>query len=32
MKLQPIEDLVDHLALGAQRKPDEIEIGARKPP
>src|SRR5882724_6680326 len=28
MKLQPIEDLVDHLALGAQREPDEIEVAS----
>ena len=29
MKLQPIDNLVDHLALGTHREADEIEIGAR---
>src|SRR5918999_4680452 len=28
VKLQPIDDLVDHLALGAHREADEIELGA----
>jgi hypothetical protein len=31
VKLQPVEDLVNHLALGAHREPDEIELGAGKP-
>ena len=29
MKLQPVDDLVDHLAIGAHRDADEIEIGTR---
>ena len=29
MKLQAIDDLVDHLALGAHREPDQIELGAQ---
>ena len=32
MKLQSIDDLVDHPALGAHRKPDEIEVSARHRP
>ena len=28
MKLQSVDDLVDHLALGAHREPDEIEFDA----
>jgi hypothetical protein len=30
VKLQPVDDLVDHLALGAHREPDETELGAGK--
>jgi hypothetical protein len=29
VKLQSIDDLVDHLALGAHGEPDQIEISAR---
>ncbi|MGA7994538.1 MAG: hypothetical protein WCA28_06460 [Bradyrhizobium sp.] len=29
VKLQFIDDLVDHLALGAHGEPDQIEIGPR---
>jgi hypothetical protein len=32
VKLQTIDDLVDHLALGAHREPDQIEIGAHDRP
>src|SRR3982750_2400742 len=32
MKLQPINDLVDHLALGAHRKSNEVEVRARHCP
>ena len=28
VKLQPVDDLVDHLALGAHREPDQVEFGA----
>ena len=28
VKLQPIDDLVDHLALGAHGEPNQIEVGA----
>jgi len=28
VKLQPVDDLVDHLALGAHGKADQIEFGA----
>jgi hypothetical protein len=28
VKLQPVDDLVDHLALGAHRKPNQVELGA----
>ena len=28
VKLQPVDDLVGHLALGAHREPDKIEPGA----
>src|ERR1700733_241996 len=28
VKLQAVDDLVDHLALGAHRQPDEIQLGA----
>ena len=28
MKLQPVDDLVDRLALGAHRKADQVELGA----
>ena len=28
VKLQPVDDLVDHLALGAHRKPNQIKLGA----
>ena len=28
MKLQPVDDLVDHLALGAHGEPNEIKLGA----
>ena len=31
MKLQAIDDLVDHLALGAKGEPDQIEFGAKDP-
>jgi hypothetical protein len=27
VKLQPVDDLVDHLALGAHRQLDQIELG-----
>ena len=32
MELQTVDDLVDHLALGAHRDADEIEIGALNRP
>src|SRR5207249_2468612 len=28
VKLQPVDDLVDHLALGAHREPDQVELSA----
>ena len=28
VKLQPVDDLVDHLTLGAHRKTHKIELGA----
>jgi hypothetical protein len=28
VKLQPVDDLVDHLTLSAHREPDQIELGA----
>src|ERR1700730_9246817 len=28
VKLQPVDDLVDHLALGAHRKTNQIKLGA----
>ena len=28
VKLQPVDDLVDHLALGAHGEPNQIELGA----
>jgi hypothetical protein len=31
VKLQSIDDLVDHFALGAHGEPDQIELGADRP-
>jgi len=31
VKLQPVDDLVNHLALGAHREANQIELGAGKP-
>ena len=28
VKFQPVDDLVDHLALGAHRQPDQVEFAA----
>ena len=31
VELQPVDDLVNHLALGAHREACQIELGAGKP-
>src|SRR3974390_2041086 len=31
MKIQAIDELVDHLAIGAKAEPDQIEFGAEDP-
>jgi hypothetical protein len=30
VKLEPVDDLVDRLALGAHREPHQIKLGAAK--